>query len=59
MSKKVIDVSSYQGVINWLKVKASGLVKGAILKVMRKDLNPDKQFENNWKGCEKPGIPIV
>ena len=58
MSKKVIDVSSYQGVINWAKVKASG-VQGAILKVIRKDLNPDKQFENNWKGCEKAGVPIV
>lgn len=58
MSKKVIDVSSYQGIINWAKVKASG-VQGAILKVIRKDLNPDKQFENNWKGCEKAGVPIV
>lgn len=58
MSKKVIDVSSYQGVINWLKVKASG-VQGAILKVIRKDLNPDKQFENNWKGCQEAGLPIV
>lgn len=58
MSQKVIDVSSYQGVINWDKVKASG-VQGTILKVIRKDLNPDKQFENNWKGCEKAGVPIV
>lgn len=58
MSKKVIDVSSYQGVINWGKVKASG-IQGAILKIIRKDLNPDKQFENNWRGCEKAGIPIV
>lgn len=58
MSKKVIDVSSYQGVINWVKVKASG-VQGAILKVIRKDLKPDKQFENNWKGCEKAGVPVV
>ena len=49
MSKKVIDVSSYQGEIDWGKVKASG-IQGAILKVIRKDLNPDKQFENNWKG---------
>lgn len=58
MSKKVIDVSSYQGVIDWLKVKASG-VQGAILKVIRKDLNPDKQFESNWKGCQEAGMPIV
>ena len=37
MSKKVIDVSSYQGVINWIKVKTSG-IQGAILKVIRKDM---------------------
>lgn len=58
MSKKVIDVSSYQGVINWVKVKASG-IQGAILKIIRKDLNPDKQFENNWRGCQKAGVPII
>ena len=58
MSKKVIDVSSYQGKIDWAKVKASG-VEGTILKIIRKDLNPDKQFENNWSGCEKVGMPIV
>lgn len=58
MSKKIIDVSSYQGVIDWKKVKASG-VEGAILKIVRKDLAPDKQFENNWKGCSDAGIPVV
>ncbi len=58
MSKKVIDVSSYQGVINWIKVKTSG-IQGAILKVIRKDMNPDKQFENNWKGCQAANVSIV
>lgn len=58
MSKKVIDVSSYQGKIDWKKVKASG-VEGAILKVIRKDLTPDKQFENNWAECEDANMPIV
>lgn len=58
MSKKIIDVSSYQGIIDWRKVKASG-VDGAILKVIRKDLNPDKQFENNWRGCGAAGLPVV
>ncbi len=48
MTRKIIDVSSYQGIIDWRKVKASG-IDGAILKVIRKDLNPDKQFENNWR----------
>ena len=58
MSKKVIDVSSYQGLVDWVKVKAAG-IQGAILKIIRKDLNPDKQFENNWSGGEKAGMPIV
>lgn len=57
MSKKVIDVSSYQGSIDWAKAKAAG-VEGAILKVIRKDLTPDKQFEANWSGCQKAGVPI-
>lgn len=58
MALKVIDVSGYQGSINWGKVKAAG-IDGAILKVIRKDLNPDKQFENNWKGCQASGMPIA
>lgn len=58
MARKVIDVSGYQGIIDWKKVKASG-VNAAILKVIRKDLNPDKQFENNWQGCSAAGVPVV
>lgn len=58
MSKNVIDVSAYNGVIDWKKVKAAG-VEGAILKVIRKDLNPDKRFEENWKGCEAVDMPVV
>jgi len=56
--KKVIDVSSYQGKIDWNKVK-SACVDGAILKIIRKDLTADKQFEANWAGCEAAGVPIV
>lgn len=58
MSKTVIDVSAYNGVIDWKKVKSAG-VEGAILKVIRKDLNPDKRFEENWKGCEAVDMPVV
>lgn len=58
MSKKVIDVSSYQGNIDWKRVKASG-VQGAILKIIRKELTPDKQFEANWEGCKKVDLPII
>ena len=44
MSYIGIDVSAYQGTIDWTKVKASG-IQFAILKIIRKDLNRDKQFE--------------
>lgn len=58
MSKIVIDVSAYNGAINWIQVKAAG-VGGGILKVIRKDLNPDKRFEENWNGCEKADMPLA
>lgn len=57
MSLIGIDVSSYQKEIDWNKVLQSG-VKFAILKIIRKDLNVDKQFENNWSGATKYGIHI-
>lgn len=57
MSKIGIDVSSYQGTIDWKTVKAAG-VEFAILKVIKKDLLPDKQFERNWAGCELNGVVI-
>lgn len=57
MSLKVIDVSSYQGDIVWGKVKDSG-IKTAILKIIRKDLNPDKKFEKNWAGCQASGVHV-
>ena len=54
---KCVDVSSYQGNINWSLVKTSG-VNHAILKVIRKDLNPDTKFEQNWNGCKSAGIEV-
>lgn len=58
MGKKVIDVSGYQGAVDWGKVKNAG-VDGAILKIIRKDSKTDARFENNWLGCEAAGIPII
>lgn len=54
---KGIDVSSYQGTIDWQKAAAAG-VDFAILKVIRRDSNPDKRFEENWAGCEAAGMTI-
>lgn len=53
--KKGIDVSSYQGDINWAKVKNDG-VEFAIIKIIRKDLTPDKKVLDNVKGCLLNGI---
>ena len=53
---KGVDVSSYQGVIDWSKVAA--VIEFAILKVIRKDLQPDKQFENNFDGCLDAGVGV-
>lgn len=58
MSKIVIDVSAYNGAIDWKKVKAAG-VEGAILKVIRRDLDPDKRFEANWNGCKAVEMPLA
>ncbi|MBQ9166028.1 MAG: peptidoglycan-binding protein [Oscillospiraceae bacterium] len=51
-----IDVSSYQGAIDWEKVKGTGC-RHAVLKITRKDLTADRQFERNLRGCRQQGIP--
>ena len=55
---KAVDVSSYQGNIDWNLVKSSG-VNNAILKIIRKDLSPDTKFENNWVGCQSAKINVI
>ena len=54
-----IDVSRWQGVIDWTKVKASG-VKFAILKCGGSDKGfySDRTFEANYKGCKDNGIAV-
>ncbi len=47
---KIIDVSVHQGVIDWKKVKASG-VSGAIIRAGYGKGNIDKKFEANIKGA--------
>ena len=54
--RKIIDVSTYNGTIDWKKVKKYGC-DGAIIKIIRKDLGKDKKFEENYKKCEELGIP--
>ena len=53
--KKLIDVSSYNGVVDWKKAKGYGC-EGAILKIIRKDLNRDKKFNENFVACNENEI---
>ena len=62
----IMDVSRWQGNINWDKVKASGLVSGVMLKAVstnrklskRKDgLYIDPTFERNYAECKRVGLP--
>ena len=53
--RKLVDVSSYNGVVSWEKAKAYGC-QGAILKIIRKDLNRDKKFNENYAACNENEI---
>lgn len=53
--RKLIDVSSYNGKVDWEKAKAYGC-QGAILKIIRKDLARDKQFNANYVACNENEI---
>lgn len=57
---KGIDVSKYQGEINWDKVKASGVQFAIIRCGLGNDLKSqdDKQFERNYAECRRVGIPV-
>lgn len=52
-----IDVCSYQGQIDWAKVKAAGC-QFAVLKCIMRGLGLDSQFVANVAGCRENGIPI-
>lgn len=47
---KTIDVSEYNGVINWKKVRKTG-IDFAIIKITKKTNKPDSKFYTNVKGC--------
>jgi GH25 family lysozyme M1 (1,4-beta-N-acetylmuramidase) len=56
-AKGVIDVSEYQGTIDWSKVKSSG-VQGAIIRIGYGENNLDPKAKANIAGCKKYGIPF-
>lgn len=60
-NKLIMDVSRWQGNIDWDKVKASGLVSGVMLRVLgSKGGKPyiDPTFERNYAACTARGIPV-
>ncbi len=54
---KVIDVSEWQGTIDWNKVKKSG-VDAVILRFAHSTSHFDKQFERNLSEVRRLGIPF-
>ena len=57
MEIKGIDVSDYQGNINWKTVADYGM-GFAILRITEKGNVIDSTFEKNYEGCTKNNIPV-
>ena len=60
-NKTILDVSRWQGRIDWDAVKASGKIDGVMLRVLgSKGGKPylDPQFERNYAACARLGLPV-
>lgn len=62
-TKTILDVSRYQGMIDWDAVKASGLVDGVMLKTVSTNsafggVYIDPTFERNYWECKRVGLPV-
>lgn len=59
MTIRGIDVSHWQGTVDWTKVKAAG-IRFAIIKAGGSDAGcyTDSQWETNYKGAKAAGIPV-
>lgn len=63
-NKIIMDVSRWQGNIDWDKVKASGLVSGVMLRALGNSAKDapskpyiDPYFARNYAECQRLGIP--
>ena len=56
MEYKVVDVSEYNGNINWQKVKEDG-ISAAILRVSKR-YTADPYFEKNYTGAKAAGLKV-
>ena len=57
---KLIDVSAHNGIIDWAKVKKSG-IDGVIIRTgfgQEHASQIDTRFEANYKGCKAVGLPV-
>lgn len=61
MPRTILDVSRWQGRIDWDKVKASGKIDGVMLRVLgSKGGKPylDPYFARNYAECARLGLPV-
>lgn len=61
MPRTILDVSKWQGSIDWDKVKASGKIDGVMLRVLgSKGGKPylDPYFARNYAECARLGLPV-
>ena len=61
MPRTILDVSRWQGSIDWDKVKASGKIDGVMLRVLgSKGGKPylDPYFARNYAECARLGLPV-
>lgn len=65
MARTILDVSRWQGTIDWEKVKASGKISGAMLRAMGNSADGkaskpylDPTFDRNYAECTRLGIPV-
>lgn len=60
---EIMDVSRWQGNIDWKKVKASGKIDGVMLRTVSTNtayggIYIDPTFEKNYWGCVEAGLPV-
>lgn len=53
-----IDVSRYQGDVDWATVKASGMADYCWVKISEGNTFLDKSLERNMKGARAAGVPV-
>lgn len=61
MPRTILDVSRWQGRIDWDKVRTSGKIDGVMLRVLgSKGGKPyvDPAFERNYAECARLGLPV-